>query len=783
MKQGAAGSSAGDVEFAPLGIGRPASERSIDLARFAIALWKPMAVGLAGGVVLGVLAYLWLGPVYDASTQIKVSKKASLPMNDGEARHYGDRGEHVYLIKSDAICRRALIDFGLQELPAFQKAYDPVKDISESLTVKRTAGQDSSFDNLIDLSYLHPDKAVARQVVEAVVQAYKAYLDDTRDVNSQELAHTLTTQLAQVEREIVSIEDDYHGWRNGTLFLPTPVIVSAAGVPVPGQSPYVVELEKINAAIRDNMLKRTAIEAKRKTLSDMLAREESRSAIQVWVLWSLSTGTASSSGGEGGGGGGGGGGGAILASPPGKAELDTQLLSARLLEHRLLHVLGPHHNDVVNVRRQVNAILEMYRQNGFAPPVLSNLGDAPGPDAGGSVDLASIYAKVLDDQLNELASNAELLATQQEESMKRAMTGMALEKKDQDWKERIADKKKFRDDLQSKLASYVQTRDQEGYRLEQIAQVRVEKSMKRLMKIVGTFSMLGLFCVFGLAYFREWYDTSLRTLDEVRSLTDSQLLASVPEIRTSAELERMASRSRLHPRLCYAHRPGSREAEAYRTMRTALMHAAQDLQAKVILVSSPEPGDGKTTTICNLALALAQSGRKVLLVDADLRRPTVHEMFRVSQEAGLSEVLLGELDWQNALKATPLSNLSVMSAGMIPENPAELLSTPGLGAFLKSAREEFDCVLVDAPPVLAVSDPCIIAPSTDGLVLVVRLRKNSRAAVERTRDTLDAYGVRRFGVIANGTGRSEDDGIDYDSYESYYSSSPSAIERATVGVG
>jgi capsular exopolysaccharide synthesis family protein len=738
------------------------------LARFALSLWKPMAIGLAAGCLLGIAAYLYLGPTYEAHTQIKVSKKASLPMNDAESRRYGDRGEHVYLIKSDAICRRALEDFGLKNLPAFKGGYDPVQDLVEGITVKRIAGQDTSFDNLIDISYQHPDKEVAKKVVEAIVKAYDAYLESTKDTNSRELYDTITGQLKTIESDILSIEDQYHGWRNTSpFFMSTPVTVSSTGTPIVGPSPYMIELEKISAAIRENMLKRTAVEAKRRTLNDMLARNESREAMQVWVLWSLSTGTASSSGGEGGGGGGGGGG-AILASPPGKAELDTQLMSARLLEHRLLQVLGPNHNDVANVHSQIDAILKMYRQNGFAPPVQGKLGeDSTAPAE--NIDLTSIYSRVLEDQLNELASAGVLLDTRREQAMEEAKKGMSLDKEDQDWKERISDKKKFRDDLQNKLASYTQTRDQEGYRLEQISTIRVEKSMKRMLKIIGPCAFLGIVAVFGLAYFREWYDTSLRSLDEVRDTVGAQVLGAVPGFHVTPDMERLLRNSRLHPQLCYSHRPGSREAEAYRTVRTALLFAVQEAGAQLIQVSSPEPGDGKTTSISNLAIAIAQSGKRVLLIDADLRRPTVHEMFRVSQEAGLSEVLHGEIEWMNALKTTPFQTLSILTAGIAPENPAELLSSPALETVLRRAREEFDFVLVDSPPVLAVSDPSIIAPHTDGMLLVVRMRKNKRPAVERTRETLDSYGVRLFGVIANDFSASANrEGYSYDSYDVYY---------------
>jgi capsular exopolysaccharide synthesis family protein len=219
-------------------------------------------------------------------------------------------------------------------------------------------------------------------------------------------------------------------------------------------------------------------------------------------------------------------------------------------------------------------------------------------------------------------------------------------------------------------------------------------------------------------------------------------------------------------------------------VRTALLHSVQENGAKLIQVSSPEPGDGKTTSISNLAIAIAQSGKRVLLVDADLRRPTVHEMFRVSQEVGLSDVLLGEIEWENAIKATPFASLSVLTAGLAPENPAELLSSPALAVLLRRVREDFDYVLVDSPPILAVTDPCIVAPHTDGMLLVVRMEKNKRPAVERTRDTLDSYGVRLFGVVANDFNVDANrEGYNYDGYDVYYrGEQPATKVGEAVGV-
>jgi len=754
------------VEFAPLGVTNGSKGRSIDIARFALSLWKPMAAGLVGGCLMGLAAYWYLGPTFEANTQIKVSQKAALPEAEGQVRRYGDRGEHIYLIKSDAICQRALTDFGLDKLSEFEGADDAAKEISERLTVKRTSGQDSSFDNLFDITYLHANPEVAKTVLEAVVKAYDAYLKANRETHSEELFTNLTRQLKDAEQTIRELDKEYHDWRNAApFFLSTPVIVTAQGTAMPGQSPYMVELDRINTAVRDNMLKRTAVEAKLKTLKEMLARKDSREAIQMRVLWSLSTGTVAATG-EGGGEAGGG---SILASPPGKAELDSQLLAARLLEHRLLNVLGPNHNDVLDVRRQIDAIAKLYAQNGFAPPVMDTLEDGAPAPATGSADLASTYVDVLEDQLQELASNSVLLESEQKAAMERAKSGMLLEKEDRDWKERIADQKKFRDSLQAKLSSFNQTRDQEGYRMEQITQIRVGKSMKRFLKIVGAATLFGVAAVFGLAYFREWYDTSLRSIDEVSETTGAQLLGAVPTFKVSPEAERFARNSRLHPRMCYSHHPGSREAEAFRSIRTALLYACQENNVRLLQFSSAEPGDGKTTTISNLAIAIAQSGKKVLLIDADMRRPTVHDMFRVSQEAGLSDVLLGEIEWMNVVKATPFATLSVITSGLSPENPAELLSASAFDAVMRQVREEYDLVLIDSPPVLAVTDPCVIAPQTDAMVLVVRMAKNKRNSIAHTREQLDAYGVRLLGVVAtDATQAAERDGYNYDSYDVYY---------------
>ncbi len=274
-------------------------------------------------------------------------------------------------------------------------------------------------------------------------------------------------------------------------------------------------------------------------------------------------------------------------------------------------------------------------------------------------------------------------------------------------------------------------------------------------------------CVFGLAYFREWYDTRVKTVDEVRRALGVAVMGAIPRMRTNPDSERLAEETGIDAALCYFHRPGSREAESYRNVRTTLFHSLPAGKC-VIQLTSAEPGDGKSVTTANLAVAIAQSGKNVLLIDGDLRQPKVHKLFGVAQGLGLSDVLHGDIVMNTAIKQSRIPGLLLLTSGDCPANPAELLSAANLDGLLQSAKREFDVVIIDSPPVLAVSDPSIIAPSTDGVLLVVRMQKNNRATLDRTRDILETHGIRMIGAIANDVAPTFHDDYNEDRYGNYY---------------
>ena len=776
-----------EFDFAPFGFmnGNSSESRAnIDIGKFLLSTWKPLVLGGCLGGLIGIGVYLLLGPVYSAGTQVLVSKKASVPINDGEANRFGDRGDHVELIKSDLIIEPAFKKHGLNKIPELADAYDPYKNIREGMTVSRSAGQENSFDNMFDIAFEHPDKEIAKEVVQAIVDSYRDYLHETRDENSRQLYETLLSRQKEQMTEIVRLEKEYRDFRtDAPVFLKASPIISANGTALPPQSRYEAELTSIEEAQNENQIKQTGIEAKLAELERRRQRGDTRESLEFWVTYSLSTGTSDGKSQSSGGGA------SALSGPPVKATLDQQFLTARLLEQRLLHSLGEGHTAVRNVRRQIDTILDSYTQQGLAPPAYQRTSENPAQNRQtDGLDMVSVYEDTLRSQLAELKLIAKNLDVMREDAEAKAKDAELYQVEDQRLKDQIALNKTQLNQTFNQIATYDMSKQQEGFRMKQISQVRIERSLKRVIKIVGAFGCMGIALVFVLSYLREWMDTRIKSLSELRRLCDVPLLGTIPEFVSTADTNRLAANSGLSPALVFYHRPGSREAEAFRSLRTTLFHSLSD-EKKVLQISSAEPGDGKSTVVANLAMAMAQAGKRVLLIDCDLRRPTIHHLLALPQEIGITDVLLNEIEWRNAVRQSAVERLSVLTAGLCPENPAELLSTKDTGSLLKEMRSEYDFIILDSPPLLAVSDPNILAPDVDGVAIVARLMKNKRATLSRTFETVRIHGATVFGVIANGVDAqaSAESGVSYDSYQTYYtkqstpvSQPPRKREAATV---
>jgi capsular exopolysaccharide synthesis family protein len=190
-------------------------------------------------------------------------------------------------------------------------------------------------------------------------------------------------------------------------------------------------------------------------------------------------------------------------------------------------------------------------------------------------------------------------------------------------------------------------------------------------------------------------------------------------------------------------------AEAYRSLRTNLAFARANHEMRSIVLTSPGPADGKSTTVSNLAITFAQQGQRTLLIDADLRRAVLNKVFEVERSPGLTDVLVGNSLLADVVQETKVPNLFVLGSGRFPPNPAELLGSSAMRVLLEEAEQRFDVVLLDSPPVLAVTDAAVLSTIADGVVLVVRVGSTVRAAAERSASQLQAVHGRLVGTVMN----------------------------------
>src|SRR6266542_754940 len=249
----------------------------------------------------------------------------------------------------------------------------------------------------------------------------------------------------------------------------------------------------------------------------------------------------------------------------------------------------------------------------------------------------------------------------------------------------------------------------------------------------------GLALGVGLAFLRERLDDRLKTRHEIERRLGAPVLAAVPRLGSW----RRGDSARLVMRT----EPKSPVSEAYRTLGTNIQYLASKQPLKVVMVTSSLGGDGKTTTAANLAVALAQAGKRVILVSADLRRPRLHHFFGLANDVGLSNALSATISAAKLTREAGIPTLRLINAGPVPDDPAALLGSQQTGEFIDGLRQVSDFVIIDTPPVLAVADASILAPLVDGAVLVMDAEQSSRSALGQARDQLENAGANIIGAV------------------------------------
>lgn len=296
----------------------------------------------------------------------------------------------------------------------------------------------------------------------------------------------------------------------------------------------------------------------------------------------------------------------------------------------------------------------------------------------------------------------------------------------------------------------------------------------RLRLNVALAFSLSLLLGIGLAFLLEYLDRTIKGLEDVESMAQVPVLGLIPVLAGVPETDE-ALRDR---DLFVFKNPTSRAAECIRSIRTNILFSGADRRLDILAVSSPNPREGKTTSVMYLGTTMAQSGQRVLLIDTDMRRPRLHKSVGVPRGRGVSNLILGDAGYEDTIKTTEIPNLFVLPCGPTPPNPAELLLTNRFKEILDELRGRYDRIILDSPPLNAVTDAVVLSRLADGVIVVVQAGKTVRDDLVRARRQLDGVDANILGVIVNDLDLA-DRKYGYYNYAYGYGESTSETEPAT----
>jgi len=698
--------------------GQSHQNHGLDLWQVIILRKWLILFGLLVGAGLGYLYAIKQAPVYETTAQVLVvnERKPVLPMKGIEAEigYEQNSATHSLLIRSPLIVRRAIEDHQLGALQSFAGKSNLSRVIIDGISVIRADSGGDGSANVLEMKFQGPDPLECAQVLKAVIESYQSFLGETAQNISKETVQLITEAKDSLLTHLREQEAQYRKFRQDA-----PLLWNKDK----GTNIHQARLTQIEAARSELLLAYTQTKAQLLALDDALRNGGNREALRLMVHKVAGDSAARDTDNK---------------SPTG--DVFPLLLERQML----LENHGPDHPSVRAIQKRID-LTRSYHQSVAIQRELRDAGTQP-------TDFLMVYLESLREELkaNKQRQNDLDALFQKERKAAKAMAD--YEVTDETYRNDISRTQQLFEGVVKRLEEVNLIKDYGGYKTQVISPagigVQIEPKFERIMAVA---CILGLLGGLVLGYAAELADKSFRTPEEISDILQLPIVGHIPFIQPDKNLDKSKD-SKLQPTLCTFHRPKSRLSEAYRAVRTSLYFSTLGEGYKVIQITSPVQGDGKSTLAANLAISIANSGKRVLLIDADFRRPALHKLFGVEKSVGMAKVIEGKATLPEAIQATEVENLWMIPVGSTPHNPSELLTSPRLGELLDSLRDQYDFVLVDTPPLLAVTDPSAVAARVDGVLVTLRITKKARPNGVRAIGMLNSLGANLIGIVVNGAG-------------------------------
>ena len=656
----------------------------------------------------------FLTPMYMSTAGMRVEKDnpdisifggMGMPQQQFDAYYFNTEFE---VLKSHAILDVVITRLKLNTLYAtrlkvpevtVQQAYEI---LSRNVEVKQRKNT-----SIIEISAYDQDKIVARNVADMVAEVYEDYRSSSRNLRQVRGLTTLSNQLANLELQLAAAQkvvDDFRSQGVGIADLS-----SESSQMISLWSQTMARLDAAKTQLRTEVAAQEQIVA---TVQRIKATEPDRLRYFLSSSASLTT--------------------------PELTALIGNLNQARQRQESQLTQLGPEHPDVRTTKRMLNVINEQIDNEviGITSSLESKLAGNRKQVEALEKDLADVQSRLAADTAK---SAPYIRAKQQLEATQRTRSAMQMEYNQQ-------------------MINGEMSRESSVLIIDHaLPGMKPVKPNKPLFIAAG--GVAGLLLGFLLAFFIEYLDTSVKTIDDVEQALGAPVLGVIPQ-NVGALIKEG---------------PDSPHAEAYRVLRTNILFSRTDPDQRTMTVVSGGAGEGKSTTIFNLATIFAQQGSRVLIVDSDLRRPSLHKILNVANTIGLTNYLLRQMKLEEVVQTTPQAGLDFLPSGKLPSSSVGILNSQQMKEFIEEVRARYDFVFFDSPPIMGVSDASILASEVDMAILVVQYRKYPQQMTLRAKQMVEKIGGPGclLGVVLNNINISQDSYYYYYSgyYYDYYSKS------------
>lgn len=701
----------------------------VDLMQVAMRRKGLIALGIFVGICLGLLYYARATPIYESNALLSVVDKAPPMSNTGMNEVFSlttKAEDHAIRIKTPKIIEGALnLNNGeLKNAPSLLESENPIETIYKGLEVQPI--QDGS--EVLTLTYQGTNPEDCADILAGILYSYDDFLNQGKEDVGLQMKKWLSELNDEVKAELEQKTKAHAEWKQrSNLDL----------LDEDGTNSYHQRQLALEQKLRDERWTQFDLQTQLDLIQQGVEMGTHPSALlllansRVPVMDSAERTIEIER---------------IRAEIQKESRSEQRALPLRFQDEELSQRFGKDHPRRIALRKQIEMADEIYKEDVETVGSL-NLSD----EAKRSAEKLSRYVDYL---VKEIEASDRRIKRLDNEYQRDKTTAKELSIDAAKNRSDLAEIKRLEDKydlLMQKVADVNMIAAYgSGTEDETVADVLQDPSIGKkvepsLAKSLAAGTMLGFLAGFGLGYLVEMFDKTFRDPQEVSKMMQLPMIGHIPEIESTA-----VEGSVLSDVMIAAHKPKSPLAENFRAIRTALYFSTAGQQSRVIQTTSPVPGDGKSTITANLAITIAQSNKSVLLMDADFRRPTQHKLFGLGNHVGLASVVAGEMEPDDAIQQTEVPHLSVMACGPRPHNPSELLTSPHFAELIESLRDQYEFILIDTPPVLAVTDPGIVSARVDGVIMALRIRKNGRPNALRARKVLQELDANMLGIIVNG---------------------------------